>query len=79
MVGPISAVKFLSFNAIMNFAVILLCYFIVPLVVAIVVNMICVKVLKLYDPMIFKFLSTDEEDEEIEVETVPVETVATAK
>lgn len=79
MVGPISAVKFLSFNALMNFAVILLCYFIVPLVVAIVVNMICVKVLKLYDPMIFKFLSTDEEDEEIEVETVPVETVATAK
>lgn len=57
MVGPISALKFMDFGLTMNIAVVIIVYFIVPLVTAIIVHHLCAKVFKLYDPQIFKFLS----------------------
>ena len=57
MVGPISAIKFMDYGMTLNVIVVLLIYFIIPLATAIGVHIVCTKVLKLYDPSIFKFLS----------------------
>lgn len=57
MVGPISAIKFMGDGIVMNLFVLIIVYFIVPLITALAVHYLCTKVLKLYDPSIFKFLS----------------------
>lgn len=57
MVGPISAIKFMGDDITLNLFVLVIVYFIVPLITAFAVHYLCTKVLKLYDPSIFKFLS----------------------
>lgn len=59
-VAPINALQYLDGGMISIIIIVLLNYFIIPFIVAIFVHRICTKVLKLYDPMIFKFESSDE-------------------
>lgn len=57
MVGPISALQFMGNELAVNLVILGGVYVVVPLITAIIVHNVCTKVLKLYDPAIFKFLS----------------------
>lgn len=57
MVGPISALQFMGKELAVNLVILGGVYVVVPLITAIIVHNVCTKVLKLYDPAIFKFLS----------------------
>ncbi len=59
MVGPISALKFMDGGMAMNIITLVLVYFIVPIVTAVIVHHLCTKVFKIYDPSVFKFLSDE--------------------
>lgn len=59
MVGPISALKFMGSGMVMNIIIVVLVYFVVPLITAFIVHHLCTKVFKLYDPSVFKFLSDE--------------------
>lgn len=58
-VAPINALQFLEGSMVSNVIVVVLNYFIIPLIAAIIVHYLCTKALKLYDPEIFKFESNN--------------------
>lgn len=59
LVGPINALKFMDGSTFINIIILIIVYFVVPLISAYVIHNLCVKVFKLYDPSVFKFLSDD--------------------
>ncbi|NGP45875.1 PTS transporter subunit IIC [Bacillaceae bacterium SIJ1] len=59
LVGPINAVKFMDGSILVNIGMLILVYFIVPFIAAYVIHHLCTRVLKLYDPSVFKFISEE--------------------
>ena len=58
-VAPINAFQLLEGSLMSNVIIVALNYFLIPLLAAIGVHYVCTKVLKLYDPSIFKFDSNE--------------------
>jgi|SRR5690625_1533378 len=59
LVGPINAIKFMDGSMFINILILVFVYFVVPFVSALVINHLCTKVFKLYDPSVFKFISEE--------------------
>ncbi|HJF66812.1 MAG TPA: PTS sugar transporter subunit IIC, partial [Staphylococcus kloosii] len=57
MIGPISAFKLMDADPLMRLLVVFIAFFVVPFIVGFAVNAIYMKVFKLYDREIFKFLA----------------------
>ncbi|WP_217587562.1 PTS transporter subunit IIC [Lentibacillus saliphilus] len=55
LVGPINALKFMDGNIAINIIILIFVYFVVPFIAAFIIHNLCTKVLKLYDPSVFKF------------------------
>ncbi|MUV37666.1 hypothetical protein JNUCC1_01472 [Lentibacillus sp. JNUCC-1] len=60
LVGPINAFKFMDGSVLLNLGILLLVYFIIPFIAAYLIHNLCTKVLKLYDPSVFKFIAEEE-------------------
>lgn len=57
MIGPISAFKYMQVDSVwLSIALILVAFFVVPLLVAFILDILFRKVFRLYDNEIFKFL-----------------------
>ncbi|HLR19456.1 MAG TPA: PTS sugar transporter subunit IIC [Staphylococcus sp.] len=57
LVGPISAFKFMEDSLLMNLIFVFIAFFVVPFVMGYLINAFYMKVLKLYDSNIYKFLA----------------------
>ncbi|ANK38947.1 MULTISPECIES: PTS transporter subunit IIC [Staphylococcus] len=57
LVGPISAFKFMEDSILMNLLLVFITFFVVPFIMGYLINLFYMKVLKLYDSNIYKFLA----------------------
>lgn len=57
LIGPISAYKFMEHSIMLNLVFVFIAFFLVPFLMGYLINVFYMKVLKLYDREIFKFLA----------------------
>ncbi|SCS40780.1 PTS transporter subunit IIC [Staphylococcus caeli] len=57
LIGPISAYKFMEHSILLNLVFVFIAFFLVPFLMGYLINVFYMKVLKLYDREIFKFLA----------------------
>lgn len=57
LVGPISAFRFMEHSIILNLVFVFIAFFVVPFVMGYLINTLYMKILKIYDREIFKFLA----------------------